>query len=144
MRTLSAFLPAQCTRQKEPYLRRKEGGQLLLPIHRTKEDPNSDLQMVTRLVRRNDQEERQSDAAVHWDTRRPKLLRAFADRGAQDFSEKRLLRHILQGSNKTRFEYREDSKISLTCLRAIQGHTGITLALELMGHVIILTIGMSL
>ena len=44
--------------------------------------------LVTKLVRHHEQEERQSDAAVHWDTIRPKLLRAFADRGAQDFSEK--------------------------------------------------------
>ena len=98
--------------------------------------------MVTRFVCQNDQEERQSDAAVHWDTMRPELLRAFADRWAQGFSEKDWLRHTHQGSNKTRFEYREDYQNSLTCFRTIQGHTGgITLAPELMVHVIILTIG---
>ena len=43
--------------------------------------------MVKRLVRLCDQEERQSDAAVRWDTIRPKLVRAFADRGARYFSE---------------------------------------------------------
>ena len=36
-------------------------------------------QVVTRSVRHYDQEERQSDAAVHWDTIRPKLLKAFAE-----------------------------------------------------------------
>ena len=44
-------------------------------------------------MRHHDQEEQQTDAAVHWDTIRPKLLRAFADRGARDFSEKDWLRH---------------------------------------------------
>ena len=100
---------------------------------------------VTRLVRHYDQEERQSDAAVHWDTTRPKLLRAFADRGARDFSETDWLRHIHDVSNKTRFEHCEGSKKSLTSLRAIQGHTGgITIAPELMGTLWFLTIGKSL
>ena len=65
--------------------------------------------LVTRLVRHYDQEERQTDAAVHWDTIRPKLLRAFADRGARFVSEKDWLRHIHERSNKTRFEFCEDS-----------------------------------
>ena len=39
MRTLSAFLPAQCTcSEKEPFLRRRGSGKLFLPIHRTGED----------------------------------------------------------------------------------------------------------
>ena len=102
-------------------------------------------QKVTRLVRHYDQEERQSDAAVRWDTIRPKLLRAFADRGARDFSETDWLRHIHEGSNKTRFEHCEDSKKSLTSFRAIQGHTGgITIAPELIGTSWFHTIGKSL
>ena len=80
--------------------------------------------LVTRSVRHYDQEDRQSDAAVHWETTRPKLPTAFADRGARDFSEPDWLRHIHEGSNKTTFEYCEDSKNSLTDFRAIQGHSG--------------------
>ena len=98
--------------------------------------PTAISKMVTRLVRDNDQEERQSDAAVHGDTMRPKLLRVFADRGARDFSETDWLRHIHEGSSKTRFEYCEDSKNSLAYFRAIQAHSGgIPIDPELMGYI---------
>ena len=40
--------------------------------------------MVTRRVRHYDQDERQSDAALHWDTTMPVLLKAFAQHGAQN------------------------------------------------------------
>ena len=94
--------------------------------------------MFTRLVRRYDQEERQSDAAVHWDTIRRKLLKAFAKQGARDFSEEDWLRLIHEGSSKTRFECCEDSQNSLTYFRATQGHSGgITIAPELMEHIVI-------
>ena len=43
--------------------------------------------MVTRMVRHYDQDERQPDAALHWDTIRQVLLKAFAEHGARDFSE---------------------------------------------------------
>ena len=65
--------------------------------------------MVTRLARHYDQGERQSDAAIHWDTIRSVLLKAFANKGAQGFSDKDLLRLVHQGSRKTRFEQCEDS-----------------------------------
>ena len=91
--------------------------------------------MVTRVVRHYDQDERQSDAALHWDTIRPVLLKAFAKHGARDFSEKHWLRLTHERSSKTRFEYCEHSKKSLTYLRAIQGHYGgISVDPELMGH----------
>ena len=48
-----------------------------------------------RLVRHYDLEDRHCDAAVHWNTTRPKLLKAFA----RDFSEKDWLRLIHEGSN---------------------------------------------
>ena len=92
--------------------------------------------MVTRLARHYDQDERQSDAAVHWDTMRSVLLKAFAKHGARDFSEKLWLRLIHEGSSKTRVEYCEDSKISLAYFRAIQGHSGgIPIDPQLMGCV---------
>ena len=77
MRTLSVFLPAQCSAHKESYTRRNGNGTLFQLIHRTKEDllQQGSPKMVTRSVRHSVQEERQSDAAVHWDQTRPKLLR---------------------------------------------------------------------
>ena len=76
--------------------------------------------MVRRLVRHYDQEERQSDASFHWDTTRPKMLRALADSGARDFSETDWLRHIHEENDKIKFEYCKDSKNALTYFRATQ------------------------
>ena len=61
--------------------------------------------MGTRMVRHYDQDERQSDAALHLDTVRPVLLKAFAKHGAQNFSAKHWLRLNREGSSKTRVEY---------------------------------------
>ena len=107
MRTLSAFLPALCTcTQKEPFLRRT-----LIPANSSYGKgclPKAITKLVTRLMRRNDQEERQSDAAVHWDTTRPK--KRSKKQGAQDSSEEDWLRYFHRRSSKKRFEYCEDSK----------------------------------
>ena len=62
--------------------------------------------------------------ALHWDTIRPVLLKAFAKHGAGDFSDKHWLRLIHEGSSKTRFEYFEGSQKFLAYIRAIRGHTG--------------------
>ena len=98
--------------------------------------PTAVSKMVTRMVRRYDQDERQSDAALHLDTIRPLLLKAFAKHGARDFSEKHWLRLVHQGSRKTRFENCEDSNNSLAYFRAIQGHSrGLTINPELMEHI---------
>ena len=67
----------------------------------------------------SDQEERETDGAVHWDTINPTLLRACGHQGARDLSEKNWLQHIYdEGSNKTRFEYCVKSKNSLMYIRA--------------------------
>ena len=50
--------------------------------------------MVTKLVRHFDQDERQTDAVVHWDSIRPVLLRAFADKGAHEFSKQERISSI--------------------------------------------------
>ena len=78
--------------------------------------PTAVSKMVTRLVRRYDQDERQPDAAIHWDAIKLVLMKAFAKQGARDFSDEDWLRHIHQGSSKTRFEYCEDSKNSSASL----------------------------
>ena len=66
--------------------------------------------MVTRMVRHYDQDERQSDASLHWDAIRPVLLKAFAKHGARTFSDEQ--------------EYCEDPQNSLAYFRAIHGHSG--------------------
>ena len=91
--------------------------------------------MVTRMVRHYDQDERQSDAALHWDTMRQVLLKPFAKHGAQNFSEKHWFR-LSEGSRKTRVECCEDAQKSLAYFRAIQRHSGgILIDPELMVHI---------
>ena len=91
-----------------------------------------------KLVRHFDQDDRQTDAAVHWESIRPVLLKAFADKGAHEFSEQEWIQLFHQGSKKVRFEYCENSHKSLAYLRAIQGHTGrMIIAPELMRHVLL-------
>ena len=75
--------------------------------------------MVIRMVRHRDQNERDHDGAVRWDTMIPKLLKQFGKKGARIFSHKDWLQHIHVGSNKTRFEHCESSKGSLMYIRAI-------------------------
>ena len=73
---------------------------------------NSGLpKMVTRLVRHHDQDERQSDAEIHWDTTRAVLRKAFAKQGPRDFSDKDWRPLVHQGCSKMRFWYCENSKI---------------------------------
>ena len=112
VRTLSAFLPAKRpSSHKEPFLRPRGGGKLLLPVLRMEEPfQKRSPKMVTRRVRHYDQDERQSDAALHWDTTRPVLLKVFAKHGAREISEKHWFRLVYKGSSKTRFDYCEDSK----------------------------------
>ena len=93
---------------------RRRSGKLFLPIHRG--FPNGYKTGCVIMIKKNDNLMQQ----LYWDTTRPILLKAFANRGAQDFSEKYWLRLIHEGSSKTRFEYCEDSKNSLAFFRAIQ------------------------
>ena len=99
---------------------------------------SNDLKIGHEIGAPFDQEERGTYGAVHWDTKKPKLLRAFRYQRARKFSDKEWLHHLYEGSNKTRFEYCESSKNSLVYIRANQGHTGVNMiALGLMGHVAI-------
>ena len=133
VRTLSAFsllqrtIPATERKWKVIAANSSYGGAL----------PTAVSKMVTRMVRHYDQDERQPDAAVQWETIRPVLLKAFAKQGARDFSDKIWLPLVYQGSS--RFQYCEDSKNSLASFRAIQEHAGgITSAPELMEQILIL------
>ena len=71
---------------------------------------DSHLKNVDKNWKRHfDQDERQNDAAAHWDSIVPVLLKAFADKGAHELSQQEWTQHIHQGSNKVRFEYCENS-----------------------------------
>ena len=120
VRTPSAFVPAK------RFFFHAERKWKVIPAKSSCEDALSKVvsKMVTRMVRHYDQDERQTDAAHHWDTIRPVLLKACAQHGARDSSEKSWLRLIHEGNSKTRFEYCESSKNSLAYNRAIQGHSG--------------------
>ena len=92
--------------------------------------------LVMRLVRRYDQDERETDGAVHWNSMSPKLRKAFQKAGGQKLSDSDWLQYAHEGSNKTRFQHRENFKNVLLYIRAIQGHSGGNLmAPQLMGHI---------
>ena len=93
-------------------------------------------QLVTRLVHREDQDERETDGAVHRNSAVPKLRKTFQKFKGRKFSDTDGLQHIYEGSNQMRFQYCMNSKKkTLLLIRAIQGHTGGNLiAPELMGH----------
>ena len=80
--------------------------------------------MVTRTVRHHDQDERDHDGAVHWDTIYPVLQRNIEDKIGRRCTYKDWIEHIHFGSSKTRFEYCLNSRKELVCIRAIQEHTG--------------------
>ena len=61
--------------------------------------------MVTRMVRHHDQDERDHDGSVHWDTIYPVLQRNVEDKIGQRCTYKYWIEHIHIGSSKTRFEY---------------------------------------
>ena len=58
--------------------------------------------MVTRMVRHYDQDERQTDAALHWNAIRTVVQKAFAKHGARDCSDQHWVRLIHQGTSKTK------------------------------------------
>ena len=94
--------------------------------------------LVMRLVRRYDQDERETDGAVHWNSMVPKLRKALQKSGGRKFSDTHWLQHIYQGSNKLRFQCCMNSKNSLCIFVSFQGPTGGNLiAPELMGQVAI-------
>ena len=86
----------------------------------------------------NDQDERETDGAVHWNSMRPKLRKAFQKAGGQKFSDSDWLQYMYKESDQTMFQYRMSYRGVLLYIRAIQGHSGgNVIALELVGHVAI-------
>ena len=74
--------------------------------------------MVSKLLRHFDQDERQTDGAVHWDTTKPVLVKGLKEKGAEEFSESEWIDHKFKGSNKVRFECCETSQKSLAYIRS--------------------------
>ena len=57
---------------------------------------NSDLKIGHEIGAPFDQEDRETDGAVHWDTINPKLLRAFGYQGARYISERDWLQYKIK------------------------------------------------
>ena len=133
------FLRIQCTIRKKKYLLEKGSGMISLPADHSKENrcqPKS--QNWSWLVRRYDQDEREIDDVVHWNSMCPKLRNAFLKYGSKEFSDTDWLQHVYHGSNKMGILYCVNSQNYFLYIRVIQGHTGGNLtASELMGHVVI-------
>ena len=66
---------------------------------------NTAISMFAMILRHCDQEERDSDGAMHWDLIRSSLLEEFGSRVGQNYYHQDWLQAIHEGSNKTRFEY---------------------------------------
>ena len=77
------------------------------------------FKLVTRLVRRYDQDEREAGGALHWNSMVLKLRKAFQQCGGRTFSDTDWLQHIDEGSNEVRFQHCMNSKNSLLDIRAI-------------------------
>ena len=56
--------------------------------------------LVMRLVRHYDQDERETDGAVHWGSMGPKLRKAFQKAGGQKFSDSDGLQYIYERNTK--------------------------------------------
>ena len=92
--------------------------------------------MASKMVRHFDQDERQTDGAVHGDSLKSLLVKGFRKNGAENLSDSEWIDHIQQGSNKVRFEHCETSQKDLENIRAMQCHSGrATISPDLMGHV---------
>ena len=81
-------------------------------------------ELVMRVQCCDDQDEREMDGAVHWNSMDPKLRNAFQKYGGREFLDTDWLQHLFHGSSKMRFQYCVNSQNSLLYIRAIQGHTG--------------------
>ena len=66
---------------------------------------NPTMSMFVMILRHCDQEERDSDGAMHWDLIQSRLFEEFGSRVGQNYYQQDWLQAIHEGSNKTRFEY---------------------------------------
>ena len=81
------------------------------------------------MVRHHDQDERETDGAMHWDVTLPV---------EKEFTDEDWLHCLYLGSIKTRFEICKDEHGELRKIRAIQGHSGgMIISPRLMNYVLI-------
>ena len=90
----------------------RDGGDLAVSVSK----------LVTTMLRHYDKDERQRDGSRGWETIKPVLMKAFAQKGARDFDDGYWLRLIHDGSTKKRLEYCQDKDENLSCSWSIQGH----------------------
>ena len=89
-----------------------------------------------KLVRHENSRERETDVASHWKFTSPKLRFKFRSDGGSNFTERDWINFIWKGSNKTIFQYCQNSCNKWLCIRAVRGHTGEEVfQLEILGHV---------
>ena len=79
---------------------------------------------VSKLVRHENSRERETDGAIHWKFKSPKLRFKFRSDGGSNFTDRDWINFIWKGSNRTKFQYCQNSCNKLLYIRTIQGHTG--------------------
>ena len=93
---------------------------------------------VTNTIRHHDQDERESDEAMHWNVILPVLNGRFQNQREKEFTDEDWLHCLYLGSFKTRFEICKDENGGLRYIRAIQGHSnGMIISPRLMNYVMI-------
>ena len=70
---------------------------------------------VTNMVRHHDQDERETDGAMHWDVILPVLKGRFRNQLEKEFTEEDWLHCLYLGNIKTRFEICKDENGELRC-----------------------------
>ena len=91
---------------------------------------------VTNILRNHNQDERETDGAMHWNVIPPVLKGRFKNQLEKEFTDEDWLHCFQLGSFKTRFEICEDENGELKYIRAIQGHSGgVTISPRLMNYV---------
>ena len=94
--------------------------------------------LASKMVRHFDQDEREADGAVHWNSLKSILTRGFRKDGAEKFFRFPIGFFFQEGSNKIRFENCETSQTDLVYVRAIKGNSGGEAPSdELMNHVLL-------
>ena len=78
---------------------------------------------VSKLVRHENSRERETDGAIHWKFKSPKLRFKFRSDGGSNFTDRDWINFIWKGSNRTKFQYCQNSCNKLLYIRTIQGHT---------------------
>ena len=86
------------------------------------------------MVRHENRHDREADGAIQWRLPRQKRQFTFLKYGGDTSTDRDWIDHIRKGSNKTRFQYCQNSCNTFLYIRAIQEHTGGDV-IELMGDV---------